>query len=74
MPEGHTLHRLARDQQKLFGGSPVHASSPQGRFAVGAGVLDGRVLERGELKLVYHDGGFRIEYFENRFPAAPAST
>ena len=48
MPEGHTLHRLARDQQELFGGSVVRASSPQGRFAVGAGVLDGRVLERAE--------------------------
>jgi len=34
----------------------------------------GRVLERGELKLVYVDGRFRIDYFENRFPAAPAST
>jgi endonuclease VIII len=48
MPEGHTLHRLARDQQELFGGSVVHASSPQGRFVIGAGVLDGRVLERAE--------------------------
>jgi len=34
----------------------------------------GRVLEAGELKLVYTDGRFRIEYYENRFPAAPAST
>jgi len=34
----------------------------------------GCVLERGELKLVLHDGRFRIDYFENRFPAAPAST
>lgn len=34
----------------------------------------GAVLERGELRLVYHDGRFRIEYFDNRFPAAPAST
>ena len=34
----------------------------------------GRVLERGELKLVFADGRFRIEYFENRFPASPAST
>ena len=34
----------------------------------------GAVLERGELKLVYGQGRFRIEYFENRFPAAPAST
>ncbi|HSU16926.1 malto-oligosyltrehalose synthase [Longimicrobium sp.] len=34
----------------------------------------GCVLERGELKLVYAGGLFRIEYFENRFPVAPAST
>jgi len=34
----------------------------------------GRVLERGELTLVYLDGRFRIDYFENRYPAAPAST
>ena len=48
MPEGHTLHRLARDQQQRFGDTIVHASSPQGRFAVGAGVLDGRRLLRAE--------------------------
>jgi len=48
LPEGHTLHRLARQQQKLFGGSVVHASSPQGRFAAGAAVLDGLVLRRAE--------------------------
>jgi (1->4)-alpha-D-glucan 1-alpha-D-glucosylmutase len=34
----------------------------------------GDVLERGELKLVYEEGRFRIEYFENQFPAAPRST
>ncbi|HEX8243496.1 MAG TPA: malto-oligosyltrehalose synthase [Longimicrobium sp.] len=34
----------------------------------------GCVLERGELKLVYTDGLFRVEYYENRFPVAPAST
>ncbi|WP_375490774.1 Fpg/Nei family DNA glycosylase [uncultured Jatrophihabitans sp.] len=45
MPEGHTLHRLARDQGRMFAGTVVHASSPQGRFADGAAVLDGRVLE-----------------------------
>jgi formamidopyrimidine-DNA glycosylase len=32
----------------MFAGSTVHASSPQGRFADGAEVLDGRVLERVE--------------------------
>jgi len=34
----------------------------------------GRVLERGELRLAYADGAFRLEYFENGFPVAPAST
>ncbi|MGY1747130.1 Fpg/Nei family DNA glycosylase [Blastococcus sp. SYSU D00695] len=45
MPEGHTLFRLAREQQEAFAGRPVHVTSPQGRFAAGAELLDGRVLE-----------------------------
>ncbi|HEX2073172.1 MAG TPA: DNA-formamidopyrimidine glycosylase family protein [Geodermatophilus sp.] len=45
MPEGHTLYRLAREQSVLFAGRPVHVTSPQGRFAAGAALLDGRVLE-----------------------------
>ena len=48
MPEGHTLHRLARAQQKLFGGRIIELSSPQGRFAQGAEMLDGRRLLRVE--------------------------
>jgi endonuclease VIII len=48
VPEGHTLHRLARRHQKLFAGRPVGVSSPQGRFAPEASVLDGRVLRRAE--------------------------
>lgn len=48
MPEGHTLHRLAREQQKLFAGRPVRASSPQGRFADGAATIDGQLLRRVE--------------------------
>ena len=41
MPEGHTIHRLARDLRRdLVGVAPV-ASSPQGRFSEGAGRLDG---------------------------------
>jgi formamidopyrimidine-DNA glycosylase len=44
MPEGHTLHRLARALRPLLG-RPVRASSPQGRFAEGARVLDGRAME-----------------------------
>jgi endonuclease-8 len=41
MPEGHTLHRLARDLGDAFNGRVVAASSPQGRFADGAMLLDG---------------------------------
>lgn len=48
MPEGHTLHRLARLHQRRYGGSPVAVSSPQGRFAAGASLVDGRVLVRAE--------------------------
>ena len=62
MPEGHTIHRLARDQQRTFAGSVVRASSPQGRFADGAAVLDGRVLRRTEAygkHLFHHYDGER---------------
>jgi (1->4)-alpha-D-glucan 1-alpha-D-glucosylmutase len=34
----------------------------------------GRVLEGGELNLVYEAGQFRIEYYDNVFPANPRST
>ncbi|KNY07091.1 MULTISPECIES: Fpg/Nei family DNA glycosylase [unclassified Microbacterium] len=42
MPEGHSVHRIARQFDRNFVGRPVRASSPQGRFAEGAAVLDGR--------------------------------
>lgn len=48
MPEGHTLHRLARDLAAAFGGRRVAVSSPQGRFAEAAELLDGTVLEGAE--------------------------
>ena len=48
MPEGHTIHRLARDHRPLLVGRPVSTSSPQGRFATGAELLTGRVVERVE--------------------------
>lgn len=48
MPEGHTIHRLAADHYERFGGRSVRASSPQGRFADGAALVDGRVLDRAE--------------------------
>lgn len=43
MPEGHSIHRLARQFQDTFVGQPVRATSPQGRFADGAALLDGHV-------------------------------
>lgn len=46
MPEGHTLHRLARQQTRLLAGRQVAASSPQGRFAAGAARIDGDVVTR----------------------------
>ncbi|MCC9145658.1 MULTISPECIES: zinc finger domain-containing protein [unclassified Arthrobacter] len=45
MPEGHSIHRLARQFSSVFGGSRLAVSSPQGRFAAGAAQLDGHVLE-----------------------------
>jgi endonuclease-8 len=48
MPEGHTIHRLARDLRRDLVGSPVRASSPQGRFAEGAARVHSRTLTRTE--------------------------
>jgi endonuclease-8 len=45
VPEGHTIHRLARHHKALLGGHAVRAASPQGRFVEGAALLDGQVLE-----------------------------
>lgn len=41
MPEGHTIHRAARDQRPHLAGRRLSVSSPQGRFALGAERLDG---------------------------------
>jgi endonuclease VIII len=48
MPEGHTLHRLATALDLAFAGHPVRVSSPQGRFAESAALLDGRHVEGAE--------------------------
>lgn len=44
MPEGHTVHRIARQFRRDFVGHHLAVSSPQGRFAPGAALLDGREL------------------------------
>jgi endonuclease VIII len=48
MPEGHTLFRLAADLSEAFAGRPLRASSPQGRFAASAALIDDEVLESAE--------------------------
>jgi len=42
MPEGHSVHRIARQFALHFVGHTVTASSPQGRFAAGAADIDGQ--------------------------------
>jgi endonuclease-8 len=48
MPEGHVTHRIARDLRRTFGHEPVRVTSPQGRFADGAALLDGLAIRRSE--------------------------
>lgn len=48
MPEGHLIHRLARRLNSEFSGQPVTVTSPQGRFATEATMLDGQRLTRAE--------------------------
>ena len=87
MPEGHTIHRIARDHVPLLTGAPVRVHSPQGRFAEGAARLDGRALHGidahgkhllyrfdGALTLHVHLGLFgkyRVHRVEADGPGAP---
>jgi endonuclease VIII len=48
MPEGHTIHRAARDHHKLFAKQVLAASSPQGRFSQSAEQLDGQQFMKAE--------------------------
>jgi endonuclease VIII len=43
MPEGHTIHRAARDQRPMLAGKVLSVASPQGRFHEGAARLDGEM-------------------------------
>jgi endonuclease-8 len=85
MPEGHTIHRAARDQARDFVGKALKVSSPQGRFDAGALVdHDGRVLLRGVeaygKHIFYRFEGDRVvhvhlglfgKFFRRRSPAPP---
>lgn len=44
MPEGHTVHRIARQFCRHFADTPVAVSSPQGRFAGDAVRIDGHAI------------------------------
>lgn len=46
MPEGHTLHLIARDHRRRLAGQALRVSSPQGRAVDAATRVDGAVLER----------------------------
>jgi formamidopyrimidine-DNA glycosylase len=46
MPEGHTIHRAARDQMLALGGQSVRVTSPQGRFDMT------KLSARGRVKLL----------------------
>ena len=83
MPEGHTLHRLARLHQRRYAGAPVAVSSPQGLFD-DAAIIDGQVFRRASAwgKHLFHhydDGsivhvhlGLYGTFREARVPMAPA--
>ncbi|NMO23720.1 DNA-formamidopyrimidine glycosylase family protein, partial [Pyxidicoccus fallax] len=64
MPEGHSIHRVARVHRRWLVGRRFTADSPQGRFADGARVLSGRTLVDVEAhgKHLFHtfEGGVRL--------------
>jgi len=63
MPEGHTVHRLARDHNRDFAGQLLQVTSPQGRFAAEAKKLNGRLLKTVEphgKHFCYHWEGDRL--------------
>lgn len=63
MPEGHTIHRIARDHTRDFLDQPLAVSSPQGRFAKEAKQLHRRTLlavEAHGKHLCYHWSGGKL--------------
>jgi endonuclease-8 len=58
VPEGHTVHRLARRHRRLLRGRLVSVTSPQGRFT-DAALVDGQVLTGTEAwgKHLFHRYG-----------------
>ncbi len=57
MPEGHTIHRAAREHHQIFANQILNISSPQGRFAEGANILNKTLCTSVEAfgkHLLYH--------------------
>lgn len=48
MPEGHVVHRQARRINRTFRGEELRVSSPQGRFAEGAALLNGTAIDKAD--------------------------
>ena len=48
MPEGHTIHRAARDHLRIFARQKLIVSSPQGRFSEGASLLNKQICSAVE--------------------------
>jgi endonuclease-8 len=48
MPEGHTIHRAARDHLRIFARQKLIVSSPQGRFSEGASLLNEQICSAVE--------------------------
>lgn len=71
MPEGHAVHRIAREHGAALAGRALAASSPQGRAAAAAALVDGRVLGRVEAHgkhLFYRfDGGAVLHVHLGRY-------
>ena len=83
MPEGHTIHRMARDHRRWLRGEAVRADSPQGRASELAAAIEGRrlvgtdaygkhLLHRweGDLTVHVHLGLFG-RFFRRKLPAPP---
>lgn len=50
MPEGHVIHRLANELNERFAGRDLHITSPQGRFAAEASLIDGAPITHAEAR------------------------
>jgi endonuclease-8 len=46
VPEGHVVHRQAKEITKLFGQQVLHVDSPQGRFSESAALVTGATLTK----------------------------